>query len=57
MNYEIEFDHESKLFVASTNDYPGTFIGYGETEELAVENLKDEVKFALEGGYSQRVKS
>ena len=51
MNYKIEFDHESKLFVATTKDYPGTFIGYGKTKEQAVEDLKDEVRFALEGGY------
>lgn len=51
MNYTIEKDDESEFFVASTQDYPGTFYGYGKTKEQAVEDLKDEVRFALEGGY------
>lgn len=51
MRYTIEKDDESGLFVASTEDYPGTFFGYGETKEDAIEDLKAEVEFALTGGY------
>lgn len=49
MTYTIDKDDD--LYIASTEDYPGTFFGYGETEEEAVENLKAEVEFALNGGY------
>lgn len=53
MTYTIEKDNESGLFIASTEDYPGTFFGYGKTEDDAIENLKTEVEFALNGGYKQ----
>ena len=49
MTYIVE--KEDDTYIASTNDYPGTFYGYGETEEDAIENLKAEVEFALNGGY------
>ena len=49
MTYIVE--KEDDTYIASTNDYPGTFYGYGETEEDAIEDLKAEVEFALTGGY------
>ena len=49
MNYTIE--KEDDTYIASTEDYVGIFFGYGKTKEEAVENLKIEVEFALNGGY------
>lgn len=53
MNYKTEKDEESGMFIASTNDYPGTFYGYGKTEKAAIKDLKEEVQFALNGGYKK----
>lgn len=52
MNYKVDKDSETGLWVAFTEDHPGTFFGYGNTKEGAVENLKEEVEFALNGGYN-----
>lgn len=37
-----------------TYDYPGTFFGYGDTKEDAIEHLKAEVEFVLKGGYKTK---
>lgn len=51
MTYTVEKDNESGLYIASTEDYPGTFYGYGESKDEAIESLKAEVEFAVSGGY------
>ena len=53
MTYTVEKDDESGLYVASTEDYPGTFFGYGKTKKDAINDLKKEVEFALNGGYKK----
>ena len=54
MNYTIEKDEEDGLYTASTKDYPGIFFGYGKTKEEAIEDLRAEVEFALNGGYNSK---
>jgi hypothetical protein len=53
MKIKVVKDNKSERYIASTDHYIGTFYGYGITKESAIEDLKQEVEFAVRGGYTK----